>query len=388
MGYSRIAVRTVDSACYLDYSSTALGMPCIMDRAPWEYGPVFSMGKMAAQTYFILLPIDNDTGYYYAGTIMANSPLVLNGSVRVIANPLLNCAVANCVPLPIPGTAISAVDAPVCGWWSTNTVYDTLKTSSDIKGLFTLHLPDNSADFEVSASQAGFYPQSIFTSILPNVITNPPQKDILFELIDTALNPYASVNVVVTNNGVPVESAYVSFNGGRELMLCMYDKASRAMAKIAPESLSTNFYGYTAKDGKLSFSMVSLVPYIDYYYYISSPRLSLYKQGFIRLNPYVPVDFAIDLSTGVENLPAVLASANSLRASPNPFHSSTAILFGNPGKSADISIYDIKGSRVAAFASVRGNSVQWNAANRPSGMYVVKAVIGKKVYTKKILLQK
>jgi len=81
-------------------------------------------------------------------------------------------------------------------------------------------------------------------------------------------------------------------------------------------------------------------------------------------------------------------SENSIRISPNPFNPSTSISFPNPNHKADIFIFDIKGREVKKIDNLKTNYVYWNASNLSAGIYQVIVKTQKKVFTKRVTLQK
>ncbi|MFH0919442.1 MAG: T9SS type A sorting domain-containing protein [Fibrobacterota bacterium] len=93
-------------------------------------------------------------------------------------------------------------------------------------------------------------------------------------------------------------------------------------------------------------------------------------------------------STIVEETQVSHGNVAGVSVSPNPFNPSTVITLSGSKKPANISIYSISGARVANFKNVTANSIRWNAASLPSGVYFVKAILNNKVHTAKILLQK
>lgn len=78
-----------------------------------------------------------------------------------------------------------------------------------------------------------------------------------------------------------------------------------------------------------------------------------------------------------------------ITATPNPFKSVARIKVMNPGNanSMDVFIYDIAGRKVAEFTNVKNNNVRWNAKAYGSGVYLVKAVLGNRVFQTKLVLR-
>jgi len=78
-----------------------------------------------------------------------------------------------------------------------------------------------------------------------------------------------------------------------------------------------------------------------------------------------------------------------LSVTPNPLNSTAAtISFANPNHSASITIFDVKGRKVAQISNIRSNEIFWNGQNEPNGAYFVKLTSGNKIVTRKICLIK
>ncbi len=108
--------------------------------------------------------------------------------------------------------------------------------------------------------------------------------------------------------------------------------------------------------------------------------------GLFNANPF-PITFTL----GNNNSPIEQAKSpyNSfvLSASPNPFNKLLSIHF--PCRKPDIiNVYDVKGSLVTSITEIRGHSVQLNAVNLTSGIYVLKAYFQKRIKTLKLIYTK
>jgi hypothetical protein len=73
---------------------------------------------------------------------------------------------------------------------------------------------------------------------------------------------------------------------------------------------------------------------------------------------------------------------------PNPFRPSTVLIFPSHYKSATASIYSPSGRRVGHFTNLTSNTLQWNADRLANGVYIVKANIDGRIYSKKVHLQR
>jgi hypothetical protein len=103
-------------------------------------------------------------------------------------------------------------------------------------------------------------------------------------------------------------------------------------------------------------------------------------------------------STTVSRKGAEGRSGPEIEAYPNPFNPAVTIsvratrpprlALGEAGRAAStLTIYDPHG-RIVQTASMAANSYTWNAAQTPSGVYLLKARIGNRVLQKKLFLQK
>jgi hypothetical protein len=108
---------------------------------------------------------------------------------------------------------------------------------------------------------------------------------------------------------------------------------------------------------------------------------------------YFPTWIASDtvgppLIAAVERKSEATAACDTVSANPNPFNPATAISFANPSSNATVIILDMNGRIAGRFDNVRGRSLEWNAANQPSGVYLVKVQAAGKVFSKRICLVK
>ena len=95
------------------------------------------------------------------------------------------------------------------------------------------------------------------------------------------------------------------------------------------------------------------------------------------------VEFAGNTSTIDQNNNHSDQENTSLKIYPNPFNPSTTIsILGE--QAGDVSIYDINGRLVYSINNVK--QFDWNVDNMTSGIYIVKAQVGNKIFTKKITL--
>lgn len=100
------------------------------------------------------------------------------------------------------------------------------------------------------------------------------------------------------------------------------------------------------------------------------------------------------------NAPAEVTSTSGSRDSvellpnyPNPFNPATNIAFHLPEeRPVKLGIYNIVGQQIALLAddvmSQGDHTITWNAADHPSGIYIVQLETGNRIYTRKITLIK
>jgi hypothetical protein len=90
---------------------------------------------------------------------------------------------------------------------------------------------------------------------------------------------------------------------------------------------------------------------------------------------------------GIKNgLYQALPSNLALVIFSNHFNSTVFIRLPDLFAPVDVEIYSLTGSKVAAFRHVREGKVVWNAANCPSGLYMIEAKAGGRVLTGRIQL--
>jgi hypothetical protein len=334
---------------------------------PQKYGPSFDLGTLSAGAY---------TVYYEdsvkAGTIKVHDILIVNGKATVMQHPYVRM-----LPRPVEGAVVSAVKAPQCNYWgdlNLATSPETLWTTTGADGAFTLNIPNTGEDYEISIIKSGFHPQTLYTSNYPVMESFPPQQYITFELLQDTIEAATDLEITVTYNKAPVESVSITLSGGREMLICpAYDM------------------GYTDRNGKLLLQDLSMNPYIDYVYsaYKYGGQQTLTKTGLIRLNKYITNQLVIELGTiGIEEKGEIISDAAPINIMPNPFMPATRISLSNPDASADINIYDISGRLIKNYRNVTSSNVVWNAAGLSSGIYILRANIGNKQYSRKLFLRK
>jgi hypothetical protein len=122
---------------------------------------------------------------------------------------------------------------------------------------------------------------------------------------------------------------------------------------------------------------------------------------YMAESPYCPPGQACILSIIYERVGQVTVSRSVsaesgasrpafgiLDISPNPFNASVGVVFTNPGKKANLSIYTTDGRLVKSFRCAGSHKATWNAAGMPAGVYIVRAAADGRTFTKKILLSR
>jgi len=121
---------------------------------------------------------------------------------------------------------------------------------------------------------------------------------------------------------------------------------------------------------------------------------SIYSTPNISLGAYSSAILKAEILTGInQNNPNVLESFNLYQNFPNPFNPATTINYSIAKEGyVTLTVYDALGSKVATIVNEHkpsGNySVQFNAGNLPSGIYMYKLESGNYSDAKKFILLK
>src|SRR3989339_602720 len=99
---------------------------------------------------------------------------------------------------------------------------------------------------------------------------------------------------------------------------------------------------------------------------------------------------SFNLTTAVEHNHNVL-HAGDLIVAPNPFNPAVTIIVNGNGaetlRATSLRVYNTNGRMVADLTSgVINNRVTWDAGTHPAGVYVVRAMTGGNILTKRITL--
>jgi hypothetical protein len=127
----------------------------------------------------------------------------------------------------------------------------------------------------------------------------------------------------------------------------------------------------------------------EHIFFLSPPNEGA-TNSFVTVSPD---SFTVDVETSIKDgvKPEDFYLAQNF---PNPFNPSTNINFGLPAASAvDLRIYNLLGEEVAVlinneFKSAGNYSIQFNASNLPSGVYVYRLASGEIISSKKMILTK
>ena len=117
--------------------------------------------------------------------------------------------------------------------------------------------------------------------------------------------------------------------------------------------------------------------------------LDLLYYTFMSLSPQDCED--VELFTFYEG--STLDDFNINKIYPNPFNPTTNITYGLPkNRNVELSVYNIQGRQIETlvntFKSAGYHSVNWNADNLPSGVYLIRMDSGDFTQTQKVLLVK
>ncbi|MBP7887100.1 MAG: T9SS type A sorting domain-containing protein, partial [Candidatus Marinimicrobia bacterium] len=116
-------------------------------------------------------------------------------------------------------------------------------------------------------------------------------------------------------------------------------------------------------------------------------------QDTVVVNPNAEEWYTKDPTAAIKVEPSVAKSFNLLTNYPNPFNPSTTIKFSVPKTAfVTLKVHNTLGQEVAQLVAQRLNegiyTVNWNAAEFPSGIYIVRMVAGDLINTSKMVLLK
>ena len=116
-------------------------------------------------------------------------------------------------------------------------------------------------------------------------------------------------------------------------------------------------------------------------------------QDTVVVNPNAEEWYTKDPTVAIKVEPSVAKSFNLLTNYPNPFNPSTTIKFSVPKTAlVTLKVHNTLGQEVAQLVAQRLNegvyTVNWNAAEFPSGIYIVRMVAGDLINTSKMILLK
>jgi len=94
--------------------------------------------------------------------------------------------------------------------------------------------------------------------------------------------------------------------------------------------------------------------------------------------------------TSVEKSAAKVAlnTVSLSQNTPNPFMPHTSIAYNTNGKSGSLKIFDATGRQVHTQSVNGKSSIEWNAGNNVSGIYMYRLTVGSQVISKKMILMK
>jgi len=154
--------------------------------------------------------------------------------------------------------------------------------------------------------------------------------------------------------------------------------------------------------GATDFQLINVVPQGDpgfadpangnFHYALDSPAILFSEDGapiYLGDDRWWPVTTGVNC-TEQKSLPAEFTLAQNM---PNPFNPVTTIHFTLPvAQRITLKVYNMLGEEVATLAdgvlSAGLHKVQWNAADRPSGLYLYRLVTESAAATRRMLLLK
>ncbi len=366
--YGNMQTRIKGDTITLKYTEALFSDPCIAIYLidPVSYGTSFDLGLLNTGTYVVKV----DTMTLGAITIAAGYPII--GTATAMKNPLSLAPTVS-----IANALVSGIVYNVCPFYSYSPlVFDTVTTTTNASGSFSMLLPRANKEYTISGEKAGYYTQR-----LP-LDASQSAKPLSFQLIPTTMDTLGAFSMIITNNGSPVESVYVSLNPGRMPVLCpMYD---RALSKQA--ALQTSMSGYTNRNGSISLDGISLVPFIDFAYsagyYKNGPILE--KYGRVRLNPFTTTTITMDFGATPVSQKIRLQSREITK---NIIGSILTIsdIYRTYGSETVMTIYNAQGRNTMRMKVNETASV--NLSSLAPGSYVLRIVGSKSTTTGNFVLQ-
>lgn len=241
--------------------------------------------------------------------------------------------------------------------WKTTVVYDTLMPDGNVYAAVHDQKIGGYYFERQSGSQVYSYDQRTGTELLQYDFSRSP-GDTLYSMVTTA--PDDTFDVILAYES----TATVLGRSLRQWTFVIRDRhiPDLTEARVITDSLGLTHLGLASGDFDLKGAVLNGIPY-----------------GIIA-----DVD---------ESKSALPSTSVLIQNHPNPFNPSTEITYAVPMQvSVLLRIYDMLGREVATLVNEKKQpgeyTVEWKAANVPSGVYFYRLVAGNFVQTKKMILLK
>ena len=221
-----------------------------------------------------------------------------------------------------------------------------------------------------SVNAPGYYPRIVFTDSA-YLDSNLRKTTLNVSLIDTLYPSALPVTVQVNGSSEP-------------LPLSGYCISLRPVGKETPV-----IYDTTDENGCVVFPQVAISPYADYRISVS---LTL-DTGFL-FSAHDSMDAALSVrdtvytfnihSTGADRV-AVNSANRVISCNPNPFSGAIQLRLNVKGKKSEVAVFSLTGQKVFN-ADLRGaKEISWRPSYLASGLYLLKAIVDGRVFTKSII---
>lgn len=296
------------------------------------YGPRIPVGKLEIGTYQVTM-VDNadlNNPIVNLGSIVVYPGMEVEGSASVMQSAILEAFAR-----PIAGMKITAV-REILSCAPIEEKAETLNTTTNDLGLFTLDLAKTDGMYHIMASGNGYYPQKF------RVAADTALGTVQFQMIPVKAAAKGHLDIVVTENGAPVESASV-------MLECMPSKVCPMGAAKISTMIVPPFIGYTNREGKAEVKGLSLYPFIEYEYQVQKKNGTDLVKGKTRLNAYDQNNLHVEMNpAGIEGLRLEGgASAHELRSRWISERELLVVRWRNrEHESGSLSIFDVLGREV------------------------------------------
>jgi hypothetical protein len=106
------------------------------------------------------------------------------------------------------------------------------------------------------------------------------------------------------------------------------------------------------------------------------------------LDSYNQVKCTLKLKTTPVMPKSLVQSTAGISIQPNPCRTVAEILFNGLKYPAEVVICNINGRHIAHLKNIRENRITWNTANLSNQVYIVTVLYGKRIMSKKFIINK